>query len=658
MLNKSLKTGKVLVTLAAVSVDPTGLAAVGAGLDTLIHVFDVFSSENSDLKKLAKEIDRKCAQELAKPYFDKPTDARLLLPQMLEKSILNADDLAEVGLDAAAIYKRIEASIPRNPDFRSEHFTAFKKLYQPILVDLCNDPRLEAAIRVPLTKATLRKLNEIASSSKKWSEEQEAIRSTLEDLASRMGGLETAVSKPAALTLSELRALASKFGGKDLGEKDDLVNYITLKSDELARLKVEIAALKGLNPRVDNVHSAASEALRNLDLEEAEALISSAKEIHQESTLKPALDENTKLLTTEANISLLRGDVEKAYRTLSTAANSYLVISDKMAVYMHSTLEPMLTNYGQRYGHQGYDFALKLMRDALALVNPDSQIIEYQAVQNDIGNIYLHLSDSLTGKEAIQNLELAEKAFSEAKRVIDPDKMPFDLAMTSNNIANTVKLRARFEKTVEKKKAKLLKAKKLYLLSLERFTPDSYPSENAMVNRNLVACYGQLAGLNKKNEAANHKLYLDALFAGMSAFEYYRKTNNHAELFNTCIDLAIVSMRIYQLGIDGSRGMEISAKEYLDLAESISDQQKSPIYWALVQLNRVFANYTVNLQEKSGDPIDILKTSIAEIDGILATLNASPDTNVASEAEAFRLVLTEQLDALSKNKPDPHVTER
>jgi hypothetical protein len=305
----------------------------------------------------------------------------------------------------------------------------------------------------------------------------------------------------------------------------------------------------------------------------------------------------------------------------------------------------MLTNYGQRFGRQGYEYALRLMEDALALIEPDRQILEYQAVQNDIGNIYLHLADSFTDKEAIKHLERAEKAFKEAKRVTDPVERPFDWAMTGNNIANTIKLRARFERTEKKQKAMLLKAKDLYLQSLEKFTTGKYPSETAMVNRNLLACYGQLAALSTKDRTATRKLYSDALFVGMSAHAFYSKGSDHSAFFNTCIDLSIICMHIYQLGFDGSKGMEVVASGHLDTAESIADRQKSPVFWAMVQFNRMLVNYTVRSKENESDKKALLETSIKKIDEILIALDASPDSHIAFEAQEFRLLLTKELAA-------------
>ncbi|WP_299350236.1 hypothetical protein [uncultured Shimia sp.] len=247
--------------------------------------------------KLAKKADKRFNEDLRKPRFNKPIDARQLLPQMLEKSKLGETEFVECGLEADAIYERIANSIPRDSFFRKEHFDALRDLCLPILAEMCRDRRLKAALEVPLTKEQLAQLRKLVSQG----EEQQA---TLQEILERVGSLENAVADSHTLSLDEHKALTKLFGSRNIETKEEIVSFLTVKARQFSSLKSELDDLKGASERIGNIHSAALAKLRQLDLEAAEALISNAKDVKRENVLAPAILQNAQLLLTEARIAL------------------------------------------------------------------------------------------------------------------------------------------------------------------------------------------------------------------------------------------------------------------------------------------------------------------------------------------------------------------
>jgi hypothetical protein len=180
---KALEAGKLIIGAIAVCTDPTGTAAVALGCDAALQVNSWFSKQ-PDLVKLANELNNEFKKRLNERQFDKPKDARALLPQMLESVAITGDGLVECGLDADIVFSSMKMRLEKGRiDFRStEILDAFKALMLPLLRTACNDPRLERALRPQLTRTKLRSDREFHDTQSKTNAKIEELRPTVESI--------------------------------------------------------------------------------------------------------------------------------------------------------------------------------------------------------------------------------------------------------------------------------------------------------------------------------------------------------------------------------------------------------------------------------------------------------------------------------------------
>lgn len=647
MFQKPLEIGKTLVTIAAACADPSFYSVATASFETAMLGFDALASEKPELKKLAKEIDKKFTHELKKPFYDIPRDSRTLLPQMLEFSVANAEVFIRNDLSAEKIIDGIISSIPKRPEYSSAHFKAFKRLYSPILHKVCKDERLLGALKVPLTKEVLRRLSTLNSQNEVQIAEQKIAKQQREEIleilkSANEGALAKALDSPEKLSLEELQAIASKFGFHDFETKDNLISFLEFKSDELRKLKLELDALRGTTVRIDNIHGAAISAINDLDLEKAKELLASAKETLHEATLKPALDLNTKLLKAEASIALLTDDVEQAYELLSQAADSYLSIGISASILMRVSLEPVLSNYGTHKGRHGLNYALRFMKDALSKVDKGSYLDEYQAVQNDIGNIHLLMADSLRGTENKRNLDLSKIALKEARRVNKLLGNPYNWAMCTNSLANTIKGCCREERKPKKRNKLLLKARGLYQEALVEFTEQRYPNENAMVKRNLCSTLGQLAEETKGQSDYNY-FVAEALLMGKAANIHFQNVGDKDAYLNNCIDLALIYAHDAELNGFKDKEKSIWAFNYLDAARDVIDPETSPAYWLRIQLNRVALESKIALCVEEDRQLEKLQHAFEEIEKLINEIEGEDHSHDWAEAQKLSKLLQEAI---------------
>lgn len=321
MLKKSenlAKTGKLMVTIAAVAVDSTGLAATGAGLDAVLHVFDQRAGQNPNLKKLAAETQKTFTAELKNPRYDKPDQARTLLPQMLEQALPTGSDFVTHGLDPDPILAAMLARLTDPEHTRPEMQSAFRTLYGPLLSQVCNDPRLKSALDPALTRESMAR--------------SQRIEGKVDDLPERIAALLRdqgfAANPGDAVSRDDLRQVASRFGTPPGDTIPVLLEFLSDKASDMDRLSAEIETMRGLSSRIDNIASSAAAAIRHGKLDDARALLDSAREMQAEA-LRAPLEANAALLERTAEIDLIEGDVNAAYSHLSIAADSFTAIDQK-----------------------------------------------------------------------------------------------------------------------------------------------------------------------------------------------------------------------------------------------------------------------------------------------------------------------------------------
>lgn len=158
----SIDAGKLVVAAISLSVDPSGTAAAAFGLDVVGNIKSWFS-KSDDLQSLSTELGQKYAAKLSDKRFDKPDDARQLLPQMLESARPEAGDFTDKDLNAEKIVNAMLAKLSENPDYRPIAIqNAFRDLVFPLLRQACNDPRLLKALGPYLQQEVLARLGNLS----------------------------------------------------------------------------------------------------------------------------------------------------------------------------------------------------------------------------------------------------------------------------------------------------------------------------------------------------------------------------------------------------------------------------------------------------------------------------------------------------------------
>lgn len=251
MLNKFLgkaETGKLIVTAIAVCVDPTGIAAAGFGADAVIHIRDKLMSNNAGLVALSKEIDAAFTEELKKPSYKKPDEAREILPQMLRVALSKPGAFVEQGLEADDILdelcKHFKSQDADADHRRLEMITAFRKLYRPLLHMACNDPRLKAAIDPALYREQRKDLKETK-------QEIRTVASDITDVKNNVENMQAELEKQtSARILQEANAQYAQLFATISAENyspGELASLI----HEMAQAKLNIADTIGLIRKKD-----------------------------------------------------------------------------------------------------------------------------------------------------------------------------------------------------------------------------------------------------------------------------------------------------------------------------------------------------------------------------------------------------------------------
>jgi hypothetical protein len=310
-LAKALEAGKLIVGTIAVCTDPTGTAAIALGCDAALQTKAWFT-KTPDLAALAKELDKKFAARLAEPQFDKPKDARALLPQMLEHASTSSVEIAQYGLDPNLVLANMNARLDTAPaEYRTPAIlSAFEALTRPLITEACNDTRLEQALRPHLTRASMRNQRKVLEGQAEDRETRDAQYSDLKGLMEQV--LE---GQTKALSLEDMKKLAARFGNHDITDKAGLTEFLTQKAEEYRSYRATIDALDDRVAAIANLKGAAQDAAAKLDFDEVEALLARVDEVETEIAAE------TKVA--RAKNALLRNDPDTAFRLLSAAADSF-----------------------------------------------------------------------------------------------------------------------------------------------------------------------------------------------------------------------------------------------------------------------------------------------------------------------------------------------
>ncbi|MGC9420516.1 MAG: hypothetical protein ACP5EN_16255 [Rhodovulum sp.] len=462
MLGKSgdyAKTGKLIVTVAAVAVAPTGLAAVGAGLDGYLHLHEILVGRTPDLARLSAETGRKFDKALRAKRFDKPAGARTLLPQMLDCALPRGDDFVAHGLDHHAILDALVARLTDPEHTRPEMIAAFRALYGPLLSEVCNDPRLKQALDPALVRDRVQR--------------EKRIETKVDNLDGRLANLE-------AQSREMLEAIALRFG--ESAPEDmalaDLKAFLVEKAKDYRALKAEVEAIDDGLKRLSNLKAAAKGAIEAGDLDEVENLLSRVQEVE--------LEEAAKTAELRAGNALLRGRLGQAFELLSAAADSFRAVDPlEPARRRIDRYARLLFDHALRFGGDGMVWSARMQGDARTedLRNSDERL--WALGHNNLALALQTQGSRTAGPEGAALLAEAVAAYRAALRVRTEADHTVAWAQTMQNLGAALEIQG--NRTAGPEGAALLaEAVDAYCEALRVYTEEAHPLDWAMTMQNLA----------------------------------------------------------------------------------------------------------------------------------------------------------------------------
>ncbi|MEM9474778.1 MAG: hypothetical protein AAGA71_05765 [Pseudomonadota bacterium] len=387
-------------------------------------------------------------------------------------------------------------------------------------------------------------------------------------------------------SLEDLRICADFFEDSPDGgaSKFDLMAFLKSKAEDIKRLVAEREALPSTLPRLENVRAAVTAAIENFNLDEAEALLDGARDVHKTEMLRPALEANAALDEQKAEILLLRGRVNEAYRILSATADSFAGFDAlEPARRRILTYWPTLRNHGLRYGGDGLPRSRELLEPILTseLKGQDSRL--WAAGQNALAVSLQEQGTRTAGEVGASLLSQAVDAYRAALRVYTEDAQPVDWAMTQNNLGNA--LRNQGIRTAGEDGAALLaQAIDAYRAALRVRTENAHPVDWAMTQNNLGNALRNQGTRTAGEDGA--ALLAQAVDAYRAALRVYTEDAHPVDWATTQNNLgtALDDQGTRTAGEDGAALLAQAVDAYR-AALRVRTEVAQPVQWAMTQNN-------------------------------------------------------------------------
>ncbi|TCP43102.1 hypothetical protein [Rhodovulum marinum] len=631
MLGKSgdyAKTGKLIVTVAAVAVDPTGLAAAGAGLDAYLHHHDRLAGRTPDLAKLSAETGRKLTTALKDKRFDKPDGARILLPQMLDCALPRGDDFVAHGLDHDAILDSLVARLTDPEHTRPEMIAAFRDLYGPLLAEICNDPRLKQALDPALVRDRVQR--------------EKRIETKVDNLDGRLANLE-------AQSRDMLEAIALRFG--ETAPEDmalaDLKAFLVEKAKDYRALKAEVEAIDDGLKRLSNLKAAAKGAIEAGDLDEVENLLSRVQEVE--------LEEAAKTAELRAGNALLRGRVEQAFTVLSAAADSFRAV-DPLEPARRRLLgyQDMLYAHGLRFGGPGLALSADLARPALTDPLREKDPDLWAGGHVNLAIALQTQGERTAGPEGAGLLDEAVAAHRAALRVVTEEAHPVDWARTMQNLA--IALQTQGERTAGPEGAGLLdEAVAAYRDALRVVTEEAHPVDWARTMQNLAGALQTQGARTAGPEGAG--LLAEAVEAYRAALRVFTEDAHPVHWATTMQNLAIAlqTQGARTAGPEGA-GLLAEAVAAYRAALRVVTEEAHPVDWAMTMQNLAIALQTQGRRTAGPEGAGLLAEAVAAYRAALR-VRTEDDHPVDWATTQENMALAEEAMAAhdATDEPRPHL---
>jgi len=359
----------------------------------------------------------------------------------------------------------------------------------------------------------------------------EAATKPLHTLTAEQRATITALERDLSVNRTQLQAFF-----QILGEEQVPPERIGPKLVEIAQhyrgLLDQTVVTAGDDPHVATLKEQARLALKEADLERADALLAKVQEIQDAAADRMALDAAT-TVAQRAGIALTRLRYTDAARLFAQAA--VRVPPGHEAVrrdYLASQAKALYRQGDEKGDNLALQEAIDLYRDLAADASRRQQLQDWATAQNNLGNAL----QTLGGRESgTARLEDAVAAFRAALLERTRERVPLDWAMTQNNLGNALATLGERESGT----ARLEEAVAAYRAALLERTRERVPLDWAMTQNNLSTALQSLGG----RESGTARLE-EAKRAIQAAYSVYRDAGYpqyqaHFEQFLTAIEQLI-----------------------------------------------------------------------------------------------------------------------
>ncbi|MEQ9674006.1 MAG: hypothetical protein RLO10_06050, partial [Roseovarius indicus] len=260
---------------------------------------------------------------------------------------------------------------------------------------------------------------------------EKVSQQVIEDL--RKLGFLSNLPEEASVSLADLQNLTHEFGEDAPRTVAEIMIFLRSKAEDMARLSRQIVELKGLSDKVDNIAGAAAKAIDRRNLDEARRLLDSAREVQADLLHKP-LEINAALMEKTAEIDLIEGRADDAYRILSAAADSFAAVDPLEPARRRFSYARQLYFHGRRYGGTGLARAIDMLRHPALDGLRDADPGLWGKVQNNLAAALMDQGTRTGGTEGAAMLAKAVGAYGESLTIRTRENHPMHWARTQNNL--------------------------------------------------------------------------------------------------------------------------------------------------------------------------------------------------------------------------------
>ncbi len=672
---RALEAGKLIIGAIAVSVDPTGTAATALGIDTVLQIKNWLTGK-PDLAKLAKRLDKDFQTELASPRFDKPADARTILPQMLEASMPSAQTIAACGLDAEQILAAMHKTLSdKDSEYRKyENVKAFDALVRPLLETACNDPDLEAALRPHLTRILHQKqdtqtrlLEQLIAQTQNnpgLSLEARELART-ERLINRIAEKHLAKTPDdPLLALEEIGRTLERFAEQSKRTQqgsnlDQNVQDSLSRSDALAREGNIPAAL-------DEITQAEAE------IADQERALTAARETLLRQRLMLADLDSDPLAAAQCEVSLLRlrlGHAPKIQQIVDRARELEADFNRFGNYFAGLTARALLQDAYERAAPEDhpdvvlgqlanataslaqhaseqtlFSEAIGLFKEHAAMVPKSLLPDAWATAQNNLGTALQDQGIRTEGQDGADLLAEAVAAYRSALEIRTKGALPVNWATTQNNLGAA--LQEQGSRTEGPAGADLLaKAVTAYRSALEVYTMGAHPVHWATTQNNLGNALQQQGSRTEGPGRAD--LLAEAVAASRSALEVRTKAAHPVDWAMTQNNLGN-ALSEQGTRTEGPGGADLLAEAVAACRSALEvyTRDAHPVHWALTQENIALAEEALAEHHTTSDPRPHLEAAWEAVTAALTVFDPVHMSYNHAKATRLRDDIAAKLEAL------------